>query len=289
MFVNGYTLTQSDYTMPIPGGGVLTANAGADASICAGQTYTLAGIASNYTNLEWTTSGDGTFNDNTILTPVYTPGTGDIATGSVTLTLTAYSGANQVSDAMVLTINPMPGIPATPEGPDSVDYYEVHSSDFTTTGATHAVSYIWDIQPVILGTITGTTTMATVDWSGSVGTAAITVKAVNACGESAFSDAWTVIVRNTTGFTELQNKDVSIRIVPNPNNGEFIVELAFKDNAALNLRIMDALGNTVYHQNDIQVIQSLDMKVSLTNLKKGVYLILVNDGNTTHSRKFVIK
>jgi uncharacterized Zn ribbon protein len=115
------------------------------------------------------------------------------------------------------------------------------------------------------------------------------VKGVNSCGESAFSDAWTVNVINTTGFAELQNRDVSIRISPNPNNGEFIVELTSKENATMSLRIMDALGNVVYNQNDIQVMQSLDMKISLNNLKKGVYFILVNDGKTTQAKKLVIQ
>jgi hypothetical protein len=289
MFVNGYTVTGDDFVTSIPHPETVTANAGPNATICEGETYTLSGTATNYTSVEWTTSGDGTFDDPNTLAPVYTPGEDDIANGSVTLTLTAYSGSNQASDDMMLTIEPLPGIPATPAGPDTVDYYEVQSSEFTTAGATNADSYMWDLQPSTLGTITGTTTTATVDWNGSIGIASITVKAVNACGESAFSDAWTVVVRNTTGIGDVQNKDVTIRIIPNPNSGEFIMELASKENSTMNLRIMDALGNIVYSQNGIQVNQKVDMKLSLDNLKKGVYFILVNDGKTTQAKKLVIQ
>jgi hypothetical protein len=289
MFVNGYTLTQDDFVTSFPHPETVTSNAGADATICAGETYTLNGMATNYTSVEWTTSGDGTFNDNTILTPVYTPGTGDIAAGSVTLTLTAYSGSNQVSDDMVLTIEPLPGIPATPSGPDTIDYIEVHSSDFTTAGASNADSYVWDLQPDSLGTITGTTTTATADWTGSIGIASITVKAVNSCGESAFSDAWTVVVRNSTGIAQLQNHTPAMRILPNPNNGEFTLRITSSDNATMHLRIMDALGNTVFNQTGILVMKSLDMKLNLSNLRKGVYFILVDDGTLTQAKKLVIQ
>ncbi|MGC8865135.1 MAG: hypothetical protein ACP5O2_05365 [Bacteroidales bacterium] len=94
-------------------------NAGADAQLCSNGTYALAdATASNYTALQWTTSGDGNFSDATSLHPVYTPGPGDIAAGTVTLTLTATSASpcnNPVSDDVVLTIVPAPVAQAGPD------------------------------------------------------------------------------------------------------------------------------------------------------------------------------
>ena len=66
-----------------------SANAGDDASICQGSTHQLAGSAQNYGTVTWTTTGNGTFSSNSILDPVYTPGTADVTLGTVTLTLTA--------------------------------------------------------------------------------------------------------------------------------------------------------------------------------------------------------
>jgi hypothetical protein len=56
--------------------------------------------------LLWSTIGDGSFDDATALTPVYTPGAADIAGGNVTLTLTANGNAScaPVADDMVVTI-----------------------------------------------------------------------------------------------------------------------------------------------------------------------------------------
>ncbi|MBI2968426.1 MAG: PKD domain-containing protein [Bacteroidetes bacterium] len=87
-----------------------TASAGADAPICSGSTYTLSGTrGGSATSSTWGTSGTGTFNDNTLLAPIYTPSPADIATGSVILTITTNDPAGPcpaVSDPMTLTINP---------------------------------------------------------------------------------------------------------------------------------------------------------------------------------------
>ncbi len=87
-------------------------DAGADATICAANTYTLNGTQLNCLPWLWTTSGDGTFSNPNLLNPVYTPGTTDIATGNVVLTLTgqgtgACLGLTDV-DQITLFIDPVP-------------------------------------------------------------------------------------------------------------------------------------------------------------------------------------
>ncbi|MFM1852732.1 MAG: hypothetical protein RL164_49 [Bacteroidota bacterium] len=84
-----------------------TANAGADASICSGNTYTTSGISSNGT-ISWGTSGDGTFTNGTTATATYAPGSSDINAGTVTLTITVTGSSSTVSDNLILTINNIP-------------------------------------------------------------------------------------------------------------------------------------------------------------------------------------
>ena len=83
----------------------LAVNAGVDHETCQGGVQ-LNGFVTNQTSMEWTTSGDGTFDDATIINPVYTPGTQDIENGSVTLTLTAYKGIETLSDDVTITFKP---------------------------------------------------------------------------------------------------------------------------------------------------------------------------------------
>ena len=86
-----------------------TANAGADATICAGSTHTLAGaFGGSATGITWTTSGTGTFDDDTQTDATYTPSAADITAGSVTLTITTDDpggDCDAASDQMVLTID----------------------------------------------------------------------------------------------------------------------------------------------------------------------------------------
>lgn len=70
-----------------------TANAGSNLSMCtsaASINVTTGSSASNYTSIQWTSSGSGTFaNANSLTTCTYTPSAADIAAGSVVITLTA--------------------------------------------------------------------------------------------------------------------------------------------------------------------------------------------------------
>jgi len=85
-------------------------NAGAEALICAGIDVQLEGSGENYTSLNWTTTGTGTFSDATILNPVYTPGAEDVEAGIVEFTLTGLSAAPCFESISVtsLTILPLP-------------------------------------------------------------------------------------------------------------------------------------------------------------------------------------
>lgn len=120
-----------------------TANAGSDASICEGSDFTVVSATStNYLNVSWTTSGDGTFLSGNTLSPTYTPGANDIASGSVLLTLIAAANApclGQVSDFMSLTIIQDP---TAYSGPDSTICFGGNYSPTYAT-ATNYASLVW--------------------------------------------------------------------------------------------------------------------------------------------------
>ncbi|MBU2651466.1 MAG: T9SS type A sorting domain-containing protein [Bacteroidetes bacterium] len=83
-----------------------SAFAGNDTLLCIGEVLWLdQASAISYDSLLWTTSGDGSFDDATLLNAVYTPGSTDIAAGTVDLTLTA-SGKTPCaeSDASTITV-----------------------------------------------------------------------------------------------------------------------------------------------------------------------------------------
>lgn len=110
------TLGEATLTITVTGGNIASddmvltvdpeasADAGSDAIVCYNTAHQLAATAMNGTLL-WTTSGDGDFDDELLEDPVYTFGSGDIATGSVWLTMTATNNCNAISDNIVLSID----------------------------------------------------------------------------------------------------------------------------------------------------------------------------------------
>jgi hypothetical protein len=105
-----------------------TVSSGGNASICENETYELRGLfGGGASSITWTTTGDGTFDDNTLIDAIYTPGTNDITTGVVTLEITTddpTGDCNAVSASMDLTITPL-------DDP----YFSYDAGTFCITGA----------------------------------------------------------------------------------------------------------------------------------------------------------
>lgn len=135
-------------------------NAGNDAVICATNIYDLSlattlATASNTASTLWSTSGDGIFSNTGLLHPTYTPGSGDISSGQVRLTLTGQpnsSCSSPASDYMVLTIN---NLPTANAGPPTVS---ICKEGYTISGAT-ASNYSSVLWSGGTGTLTNANTL----------------------------------------------------------------------------------------------------------------------------------
>lgn len=88
----------------LPADRIMAGTAGNDVTVCEGNEAQIVGYAMHYDNLQWTTSGDGTFDDANIYTPIYTPGAQDIENGQATLTLTINGGGETITDEMTVFI-----------------------------------------------------------------------------------------------------------------------------------------------------------------------------------------
>lgn len=94
-----------------------TAEAGADATICSGEIFQIAGNVGNATNIYWTTSGNGTFDNPNSPNPKYVPTNEDFNSGSVTLTVKAQNDScgslEELEDSMLLSISDCSSIDVT--------------------------------------------------------------------------------------------------------------------------------------------------------------------------------
>ncbi|NCA86732.1 MAG: hypothetical protein EOM83_14380, partial [Clostridia bacterium] len=119
------------------------ADAGLDQTVCGTDAFQIVSSdALHFTTVNWTTAGDGTFDNPQLLHPNYYPGNADIAALSVNLTITAQGispCATADSDALTLTVQPSPDVFA---GSDVVlPAGEVYINDDATVA--FADSFFW--------------------------------------------------------------------------------------------------------------------------------------------------
>ncbi len=147
-----------------------SANAGANSSTCQGVPYTVSGAsAQNYSSILWTHNGTGTLTNATTLTPTYTPGTGEI--GTVTLTMSVSNGTTcpVATDQVDLTILQAPVANA---GPDAT----VCAGDiYTIAGASaiNGLTYSWSHNGS--GSLSGTATLSPTYTPGPGETGTVTI------------------------------------------------------------------------------------------------------------------
>ncbi len=267
----------------------LTAFAGYDALICEGEDYQCDGQAWAYQTLEWSTSGTGSFNDTGILDPVYTPSSDDLNTGYVTLTLEA-TGDNMetADDDMILSFRTVPPQPETPTGPDFVNLYVTTTSEYTCDPVPFADYYQWTVDPVDAGNFDGMGNIGTITWNQSfLGTANITVRAMNTCGDGEYSVAYEVSVDNFTSVEEL-SEEQQLAIFPNPNNGEFTIELKGEDFGSVEVRIYDINGTLVYQEANIEAKEGFSGRINMTAYPQGMYFVKVMHQHGTLVKKILL-
>jgi len=162
--------------------------AGPDGTSCEGGSFTLNGKAGYFTSLEWTTTGGGSFSDPGILSPVYYPDSLDALLGHIKLCLTNHHAFGQMTDTLVLQVDPLPGKPPVPTGNTFVCQGDSVSTYFAgqVGGAT---SLAWSVEPDSAALLLSAGDSCRVFWSNFFyGTAHIIVAGVNDCGEGVPSD-----------------------------------------------------------------------------------------------------
>jgi len=272
--------------------GETTVGAGNDTTTCENEVHTLSGVANNFESVLWTTTGDGTFDDASLLDASYTLGVNDILFGSVDLILTAYAAApclGDTLDMMTLSVNYNPEQPQLPLGPVSVDLNNTLVSEYTTTHLDNTTSYTWYLDPEEAGTITGNDTIGTVNWDILfLGEASVKVAGVNDCGSSEFSDPLLITVINSVGVVDIQ-EDISVNIVPNPSSGKFIVAVASSHHSIFDISIVNQLGKVIIESNEIDFSNISEKSFEIDNVPAGIYYVIVQNNDSRIVKKLLIK
>ncbi|MDO9255911.1 MAG: Ig-like domain-containing protein, partial [Bacteroidales bacterium] len=177
------------------------ANAGIDLSTCESAAVTVLGSnVLNSTSILWTTTGNGTFDDPTALTPAYTPGSLDLTMGTVKLVLTASANSpcTDASDFALLTINKTPFVNA---GPDEGSICVGNSKTISQAIASDYSTLQWSVSPSSAGTLLNPETLNPIftpaaGFSGTV-TLTIQVQGLGTCIDLVRTDDMTFDVSSS--------------------------------------------------------------------------------------------
>ena len=254
-----------------------TASAGSDASVCSNSGYSLdAATASNYTGVSWATSGDGTFNDNTLLNPVYTPGPQDIANETAALVLTAIPASTcpNIVDSLMLTIKPSPVVSL---GVDT-SICANHSYILDATNP-DAAGYLWTPGGA-------TTAVLTVDSTGiGLGTTTVSVVVTGQNGCTG-TDAVNITFKDCLGIGEING--VEVKLYPNPTKGQFTLEILSATNETLSISLISARGEQIANDENINVNRTFTKKFDISNLPQGTYLLEISKGTSRIVKKVIL-
>ncbi|MCW3086386.1 MAG: hypothetical protein JWP12_3752 [Bacteroidetes bacterium] len=239
-----------------------TADAGINTAICAGSAATIAGssIGGSATSLSWTSSGTGTFNDNTLVNTTYTPSAADTTAGAVTLYITTNDPAGACSavvDSMVLTLIALPAAPPVIAPPAYCVGSTVGPLTATSTGG--SISWYSDAA---LTTLVGTSNPFTP--TGVTGTTTFWVtETVGACVSPAS--------QVTINFNPLPVADSSSSVVTSANCGT-------TSGGISGVTIISGQSPYTYVWQNASGV-TVDTTLNLGNVGPGVYTLTITDAN----------
>ncbi|MDX1270212.1 reprolysin-like metallopeptidase [Bizionia paragorgiae] len=161
----------------------------------------------------------------------------------------------------------------------------VGSSNFDITFAVGA-------PPVVCGdNITGTYSSSTGDLSTFNGLSAAgdwtLVMADFEVGNTGTFNDWSIELCTTTLGTDDFALENSFSIYPNPNNGEFNVKFKSESNN-VTLELFDIRGRSIYTKG-YNNSGAFNETINLGNVQSGMYLLNVNDGSRTFTKKIIVE
>lgn len=80
--------------------------------------------------------------------------------------------------------------------------------------------------------------------------------------------------------------EFNFNVVPNPNNGEFSINLNNLYSSNYTLTVSNVLGNNVFNQNITSGTKNLNLDL---NVEAGIYMVNVSDGLKNYQKKVIIK
>ena len=249
---------------------------------CKNQNVTIdCSYAYNYQNLIWTTLGDGHFESNQVLHPVYIPGTQDKANGGTTLRLRADGGSP--SDLQLILTNAI-SLGDAIIGDDIIDPQVTNVSHYSVANQA-GIDYHWQLEPAEAGHIFpyGNDVDIIWDFGHDILEATLTVSTDATCSQPLSKaiqiDLLSVMERPQSCFS----------LYPNPSDGKvnLVVEQDLKGKSVV--EVYNVLGHLMTSSTLQNLSQGQSIDIDLQHYAPGLYIIKLCNDKGCWSQKVSIR
>ena len=87
---------------------------------------------------------------------------------------------------------------------------------------------------------------------------------------------------------QVRNHTLQIRIIPNPNQGEFTLEITAEKPGVASFRILDPTGKLIAEQEKLYLNEKTSTEISLPGLHEGMFFLKLQKDGNLFVKKFLI-
>jgi hypothetical protein len=198
---------------------------------------------------------------------------GGLSAGDYTVSVVDVNGCSAES---AVGITEPAAIVITGLEADPIDETPGGSSAYTVTGGTGAYSYSWTNSAG--SEVSTNEQLGPFTNAGNSGTYTLTVTDINGC-----STSQTISI---TGVGEL-GKNISVSLNPNPNNGNFVLNIQGLAGERLSYQITDTQGRIVTREELGNATGNRTKVMNLENIADGMYYVQIVVGQATATVKMI--
>lgn len=133
--------------------------------------------------------------------------------------------------------------------------------------------------------LTGLTANTSYDWS----VRSVCDAATGTNSPWGSKQTFTTLLVNPTNASFLREAEVSVRLVPNPSNGDFQIQIPEALEGKLNVRLTDMQGRIILDETHSTISGFNSIPVRISQPANGMYFLVLHDGTTQTSQKVLIE
>jgi hypothetical protein len=263
-----------------------TASISGDQTICEGEEATIEILLSGQS--PWMLMMEGAIDPMEIETETYLINLMPEEAMSMTLESVVDGNGcfNTAEGSATIAVNYAPETPDAPTGITELDLNELTESTYDILPVPDAESYNWSLMPEEAGTLSADATAALVNWNTDFrGQATIKANALNACGESNWSEELAIDLFSTIGIDE--NGFETVKIYPNPAKDLLTIDFSEMLNEKVVLRISNMIGELIL-EKEIPANSNQHYQLSLSEFGNGNYILTLETPQAKINKPLII-